>query len=450
MNQNEYEAWLADLGARRIVLAELHHAAGVEYVATAPFISEPTDADPNRVYDDILVAAVDITTRIDGLIGFGEVELLDDGNITPWVAYAWQGHPIRLYLGGPEWPRDEFRLLAEGRNGGITSARRGELVFSMQDESSVLDERIDTGQLPDDAGPVPLALGSVYNAPAFRVASQTLTYRASYLPVTSITAKDNGNPVTHATDTAGGTIELADPLNGELSVAIEEPHNTPAQVCQWVADYYGITLGTIELPSYTVGLYYNGDVTGAQILDELCEGLGAYWYIDALGQLTAKQRVEPASADITLVSDDFAQHQITLAETEPPWKGLTLRWGRNYLPLTNIAGVVEEDTPSEAARLRKEWRESTASQVIDDYPLAERAERNSVIANATDAATERDRLLALRSVRREVWSIESFLPLVNVGQAIAVDHPRLAGRVGRINSVARSPTRGTTNLEVWL
>ncbi|WP_447043973.1 hypothetical protein [Vreelandella sp. H-I2] len=450
MSDQEYERWLADLSASRVLLAHLHHAGGVEYVATGPFISKPTDTDPNRVYDDCLNAAVDISTRIDGLVGFGEVALQDDGEITHWVANAWQGHPIKLYLGGPEWSRDDFRLLAQGRNGGISDARKGVLAFVMEDESSVFDERIDTGQLPDDAGPVPLTLGSVYNAPAYLLTPDPYRFKASFLPVTALNPKDNGNPIAHTKELSSGAFVLSNGLIGTLTVDIEEQHNTPLKIVEWVAAHYGVALGDIALPGYTVGLYYNGEVTGAQILDELCEGLGAYWYRNAVGALTVRQRVLPTEADITLDVDDIEVDQIRLASTESPWKGLTLRWGRNYSPLSTVAGAVEANSPGEASRLRTEWRESRATQAVDDYPLAKREEVNSVIQNADDAATERDRLLALRAQRRETWSLKAFLPPVRVAMAIAVDHSRLAGRVGRIASVSRSPTRGTTDMEIWL
>jgi len=451
MTDAQYQAWLTDLTVERILLAELVHAGGVEYVATAPYISRPGDSDPNRPYDDILTTAVDISTRIDGLISFGEVSLLDDGSVSDWVVRAWRGHPIRLYLGGPGWPRDDFRLLARGRNGGVTESRRGSLTFAMEDESSVLDEAIDTGDLPDDAGPVPLALGSVYNAPAYLLQPAPYAFKASYLPVNGLAPKDNGNPISHTANLSGGSFELSASIVGTLTVDIEEPHNTPQQVCEWVAGQYGISVSEISLPAYVIGLYYNSEVTGRQILDELCEGLGAYWYLNALGELVVRQHVEPSGTpDITLVSDEIVYDQIRLSETQPPWRGLTLRWGRNHSTLTTVAGTIEDNQPAEAARLRREWRESAASQSVTDYPLAERATRDSAIQSVGDAVTERDRLLMLRSVRREVWSIEAFLPPVHVGQTIVVEHPRLIGRVGRIIGVSRSPTRGATNLEVWL
>ncbi|WP_438454916.1 hypothetical protein [Vreelandella venusta] len=454
MTDAQYENWLTNLSANRILLAELHHAGGIEYVATGGFVSRPTDANPNRPYIDILSKAIDISTRIDGVAGFGRLELFDNGEITDWVDRAWHGHPIILRLGAPDWPLDDFRVLARGRNAGLKESRRGVIMFDMEDESSIFDQQIDTGELPDASGPVPLALGSVYNAPAYLLSTAPYAFKASYLPVTALAPKDNGDDTVISTvDLANGSFELSASLVGTLTVDIEEQHNTPLKVCQWVADYYGVTLGDVDLPSYTVGLYYNGDVTGRQILDELCEGLGAYWYRNALGELVVQQHKEALNPDLGLVVDEIEEDKIRLIDTQPPWRALTLRYRRNYSTLSTISGDVEQNNPSEAARLRNEWRESRASQSVSYYPLAEqaeRAERNSVIQNEADANTERDRLLALRGVRRDVWSIEAFTPPVQAGMAIAVDHPRLAGRIGRVTNVNRSPTRGTTNLELWL
>ncbi len=450
MTDQEYANWLADTSATRVVLCELDYAGGTRYVANFPFISLPSDAAPNRIFDDLLIEAVDIDTRIDGLIGFGEITLVDDGSITDWSADAWRGHEIRLLLGGPDWPLDDFRLHAVGINGGITGASRGELTFEMIDSSALLDEVIDTGSLPDDAGPVPLALGAVYNAPAFRSSTTTLEYTASYLPVTALTPKDIGNPVPHTDDLTNGKFTLSNATQAELTVDIEEAHNTPALIAQWVADQYGIIVGEIDMPAYTVGLYYSNEVSGRQILDELCDGLGAYWYIDQLGELIVRQRSIPTVAEITLFDDDIADGQIALSDTQPPWSSLTLRWGRNYAALRQVAGVIEDDEPNEAARLKREWSESKATQSLQDYPLAEEVVRDTCISNATDAETERDRLLLQRSVRRDIYTIEAFMPVVEVAQAISVEHPRMAGKIGSVISVSRSPTNGTTELGVWV
>lgn len=449
MTDDQYKNWLADLSAPRIVLCELEYAGGTEHVASHPYISHPTDAQPNQVYDDLLVEAIDIETRIDGLISFGEISLVDDGSITDWVGRAWQGHEIRLYLGGPDWSRDDFRLHARGINGGISSALRGELVFEMIDQSAKLDEPIDTGSLPDDAGPVPLALGRVYNAPAYRSSTTTLEYTASFLPADALNPKDIGNSVPHADDLAGGKFTLDNATQSKLTVDIEEAHDTPAQVVQWVASEYGLTVSEVSLPAYSVGLYYNAETSGREILDDLCRGLGAYWYLDPLGQLVVRQHVIPTAADVTITIDDIVRGEIGMTATEQPWQSLTLKWGRNYSPLSSVAGVVEDNDAAKAARLKREWSESKAEQDVSDHPLAETPTRDSSIQSASDAATERDRLLALRTVRSDTWEIEAFMPPVEAGQAIEILHPRIEGLIGRITAVSRSPTRATTTIDVW-
>lgn len=449
MTDADYQAWLADLAATRCVLCELDYAGGTEYVASRPFISRPSDADPNRVYDDLLMEAIDIETRTDGLIAFGEISLIDDGSLWRWVNRAWQGYGVRLYLGAPDWSRDDFRLHARALNNGITTAKRGELAFELVDQSAALDAPIDTGSLPDGAGPVPLALGQVYNAPLYRISSTSLTYRASYLAATALTPKDSGNTVPHSEDLAGGTVTLDNAPGDALTIDIAEAHDTPAAIAQWVADRYDLTVGEISLPDYTVGLYYDAAVTGRQILDELCQGLGAYWFLDALGELVVRQHVIPNTADVVIGVDDIADGQIALAETERPWKSLTLQWGRNYAPLRSVAGVVEDNDASEAARLKRTWSESSATQSVTNHPLADEATRSSCIQSAADAATERDRLLAIRTMRADVWEIDAFLPPVTVGQSIEVDHPLTLGMIGRLVSVSRAPTRSVTTIQVW-
>lgn len=451
MTELDYDLWLEDLSAPRIILVEMDYAGGTEYLASRPYISKPTDSTPNRVYNDYVVEVIDIETRIDGATSFGEITLVDDGEITHWVDRAWQGHGIRLYLGGPDWSLDDFKLYAIGINGGITSARLGEITFEMTDHSAVFDEPIDTGSLPDDAGPVPLALGKVYNAPAYRTSDGTqYEYKASFLPCVSLTPKEGGSTTLNVTNhPSEGRFVLDAPVLLDLTVDIEEEHNTPTKIAQWVADYYGKEVAEINLPNYSAGLHFNTEVSGRQILEELRSGLGAYWYLDRLDRLVVRQHVIPTVADVTLTVDDIERNQIALVDTEQPWKSLTLRWGRNYAPVRNVAAIVDEDTPAEAARLAREWSESKATQEVNDHPLAEDATRDSCIASADDAAIERDRLMALRTVRGDTWEIEGFTPPVDVGQAIEILHPRITGLLGRIVSVSRSPTRNATTLRVW-
>jgi len=443
----QYEEWLADIDSVRVLLAELDYSGGTAYVATAPFISTPNDSDPNRVYDDILEEAVDATTRIDGLVSFGEVGLINDGELNPWIDRAWNGWPIRLYLGDPTWSRDDFRLWARGVNGGISTAQIGRLAFRMLDTSAGLDVEIDTGDLPNENGPIPLALGSVYNAPAFLLQPAPYEFKASFLPVLELTPKDNGNPIPHTDNLSNGSFEIPSGLVGTLTVDIEEQNNTPALVAQWVANEYGVVIDTIDLPDYTVGLYYKNRVSGRKILDDLCEGIGAYWYINRVGEMVIRQQTVPTEASAVILGDDIAQDQVRLTETQSPWRDYSLQYKQNHNTLTTVADTVND---TEAERLKRQWQEDRQRQSVDDYPLAESVTRPSVLQSQADAATEVARVLSIRSVRRDIWSIETFTPQVNEGDAVTVEVDLMAGKVGRVISIARSPTRGETSLEVWI
>lgn len=450
----QYDRWLSDLNARRVLLVEMEHSDGTEYVASSPYVSLPSDSDPNRLYNDVLVRAVDISTRIDGLIGFGELELVDDGELTSWRAFAWRGWPVRLYLGDPEWSRDDFRLLAHARNGGISRATRGELIFIVEDNSSALAEPIDTGRIPEafGGGPVPLALGHCYNTPTTRVSTQALTYRVSFLAIGTSpnppVVKDNG--VSVSMTVSGGTFTLNAPPAGVVTCDVKNSINTPVAIVNWVASRYGFSVAAADLPAYEVGLYYDDEVSGAQILDDLCEGLGAYWHLNEANELVVKQHTAPGTPEEWLADDDLTYGSIELIETESPWRKLTLRWGRNHSVLSTVASSIIQNEPEEAARLQSDWRESSATQAVPAYPLAEDVVRETPIQNAADAEAERDRLLALRSVRREVWRAEAFFPRMDVGVTIGVLQADLDGRPCVVKSINRSPTLEVTELEIWL
>ncbi|MFD2317070.1 hypothetical protein [Halomonas organivorans] len=114
---------------------------------------------------------------------------------------------------------------------------------------------------------------------------------------------------------------------------------------------------------------------GAQILDDLCDGLGAYWYLDPTGGIVARRYTVNLLAPVaTIVGDDIVRDQISLSETLRPWKSLTLRWGRNYSPLSApIAGDVEANQPTEAARLRRDWSDSSSTQSLPEYRMPRRS-----------------------------------------------------------------------------
>jgi len=448
----QYAAWLQSPSARRVLLAEMHHASGVEYVASQPYVSGPNDNDPNRIYNDLLRGAVDITTRLDGRPELGELNLVDDGGISHWVGYQWRGHPLVLRLGSPDWPLDDFRVLARQSMAGVLGAQRGEVRLGVYDASSQLDRPVARATLPDGQ-PVPLVLGQVLGAEAVRVDTETLTYRVSQLPVDNLVVRDGNGPVlNHTADYANGQFVASAYTPRTIRCEVTEAHSTPTQIIQWVADQYGLSLDpAMTLPTYTLGLRYGSEVSGRQILDDVCNAISAHWSINLLGELTVQRLTQPTEADQVLDADDIEFGGIALTDTQEPLASLTLRYAQNHSPLDEVAGSINDADPDLADRLRTAWLAETSSNAVGQYPLAPDQTLDTALTDGADVTTELQHRLSIRSVRRDVWELRAFLPADTslTGKAVSVNHPRLVGRLGRIISTRLSPIREQLTLEVW-
>ncbi|MBB1485890.1 hypothetical protein [Oceanospirillum sediminis] len=452
ITDDQYQHWLRQPNEPRVLLAELEHSAGKEYVANHPYISHPGDSVPNQPYNDILSGVFDITSRLDALLAVGDLQLTDDSSISHWQEYLWRGYPVVLKLGAPDWSLDDFRIIARQTNGGVQEARRGRMVLSLYDASARLDKSIERPEINGKDRPEPLILGDVFGVPAIRTDTQSLNYIVSWLPITSVIVRDGNGPVmSHSPDYPSGQFVTQSYTPRSISCEVKEPHNTAALVFQWVADRYGLTLMPVSVPDYKLGLYYDGEVTGRQILDDVCRSIGAHWSITLQGELQVRQLTLPGPADFELYADDIAQDQVALIRTEEPWRELRFNFSRNHTPLSEVAGSVNDNDPAMAERLRQDWLTETRTHNLPDYPLAPEQSLDTVIADRADAVTESTRRMSIRAERHEVWELEVFIVWSGdiVGSAVHINHSRLTGRIGRVISARMSPTQDKTVLEVW-
>jgi len=457
ISEAQYEAWLNRSNSERVVLVELHHSGGIEYIANRPYVSQPGDSMPNTPFNDVLKEVSDVTTRIDGVIELGDIELVDDGSLSGWVDRKWRGHSVVLRLGDADWSYDDFRIIARQINGGISSYRRGQIVFDIYDQTSLLDTPIQRPVMSvTDDRPQPVIFGQVIGALATQISTQSLLYQFSWLPVSSLTVRDgNGPEMSHTADLANGQFTLSAYTPRSVICEVTEPHTTALSIVKWVANHYGITVVSgITLPGYTLGLRYDGEVTGRQILDDVCRSIGAKWQINLIGELTVKQLVLPDQAQpaaVHIYADDIELDGIELTQTDEPFKSLAVSYARNYSPMTEVAGSINDTDPSLAKRLRKEWEVAKSEQSLPAYPLAIDQTIETNLVNQADAETERNRRLQIRSQRRDTWSITAFITSTKatVGASIDIHHPYLSGRIGRIISTRMSPISDRIEMEVW-
>jgi len=448
----EYQAWLQDPAATRVLLVDLQHADGWEYVASRPYITRPSDSAPNRIYRDLLIDAAGITVRLDAVPEVGDLLLVDDGSIASWVDRRWRGFSVILRLGDPAWSFDDFRVIARQRSAGILSASRGELRMGVHDATALLDVAVDRPLLPNGQ-PTPLILGHVLGVSAVRISDAALQYRVSQLPLSALTVRDGTGPLlTHTPNLGAGEFLLASYTPRTLWCDATEPHLMPALIVQWVAGEYGISVADdVSLPEYEIGLYYTDVVTGRQILDDLCAAIGARWSINLLGELDVRVFDVPSVADLVLTADDIELGGVTLTATEEPVRQLVMKYAENKQPLTEVAGSIEDSAPALAERLRQQWLSESVVNSLPDYPLAAEQEVETALQSKANATAECQRRQAIRSQRRDIWELKVFLPpdAALVGKGIEVLHPRLSGRIGRIIRMSLNPIRETATIEVW-
>lgn len=113
-----------------------------------------------------------------------------------------------------------------------------------------------------------------------------------------------------------------------------------------------------------------------------------------------------------------------------------------------MAGSIDAAT---SERLKSEWLAVSGSNPVADYPLAPDQTLETALQLQTHAAVERNRRLALKAQRHDVFELRVLRAGLHdvVGKTLAVDHPRLAGRLGRIISARSAPLRDQVTLEVW-
>lgn len=122
----QFAQWLIGDGPR-VVLAELRFsyesagapAEGTVYLSSGSYFTRPEDSPPNVAYRDTIsgLPGVRMSINPDSLGGFtqisvGELTLHNgDGSLDFLLDLIIDGREVNFYLGSPEWPRSDFRVM---------------------------------------------------------------------------------------------------------------------------------------------------------------------------------------------------------------------------------------------------------------------------------------------------------------------------------------------------
>lgn len=202
------------------------------------------------------------------------------------------------------------------------------------------------------------------------------------------------------------------------------------------------------LNSAEVGVYVTDETSALNVMDELAQSIGAWYGFDALGRFRMGQLVAPAGTpaltlnDYQIILETGGTKGIRKVTPRDETNGLptyryTLKYQKNYtVQDSDIAGAV---TDARRAFLKLDYRSvvSEDASVKTQYLTSTPIERQTLLTDATAAATEAARLLALFKVRRNTYEVDvrldsATLAALDLGVVVNLIYPRFGLNSGQL------------------
>ena len=171
LGEQQQQEWLSE-DNEKIIICDIvfyNKAAGttqVGYFSNYPYITPHTDSftplnadfytpalpDVNNIpYVDILINIPNIISKIDSDINIGAIEFLNaDGEFDEYITYAWEGWPLRIYIGDKSWIKDDFILILEAVSSVISSPRPNIMSLGIRDKKEVFNVKVQTQLITED------------------------------------------------------------------------------------------------------------------------------------------------------------------------------------------------------------------------------------------------------------------------------------------------------------
>jgi len=487
----QFLAWLRTSTERMVLVeADVWSGGGVvtRYMSNRGWVSAPTDTPASTAYDDIVLDVPGIRAQMaDALQGrsvvsFGDIEIGNwSGERDSWLTDAWDGRPLRIYLGDASWAKSDFRLVFNGATADIQAHGTSRLTLRLRDRQIVLDRPMLSavvGGTGSTAGQrIPCCYGQVYNAEPLMVDATARRYQVHDGQIQAITAvRSNGevvNPANYTVDLATGTFVTAFSIPGTITCDVQGSA-TGGLYINRVGDIFGrilterglLTAGDIDGSAVVnlnhdspgvVGLYVRDDSTTVlDALDALITGVGGYYAVARDGTFTGGLFAAATGSPLmTITDDDLVVGGVELSRRIIPLKSVRLGYDRNWAP----GGTISTNVTDEAtrARLRDEYRIASAvTSGSAQYLLATDSDViPTVFVSATDATTEATRRAGLYGVLRRVFTLRATLAAqpLRLGNVVALDLSRfgLAGGVlARVIGLRESITTDSVEVEVWV
>jgi hypothetical protein len=488
ITDQQYTDWLNSDAPQRALLVEAKAydvSAGAEvthYLSTHPFVSLPADTPANQAYDDIIIEVPLFTQRIPEALGgssqsgWGDIIVSNESGVRDdWLEDAWDGRALKLLVGDPSWPRDDFRTVVDGFSADIVSLDERRIALRARDKSWALNVPIQTsligGSSVNKDKLKPLCFGDCFNVEPVLTDAATHKYQVHDGITEDIPAvREGGNATAFTEQLADGTFTLTGSPTARITAdvlgASTGPYlTTVADIVEHILTTRTIlTSGDLDAAAFTafdalcaqtVGLYLREGGLVASALDALVRAVGGYWTWTRDGLFTLGRLDAPSGTPVLeLIADDIALNGIRIARRILPVKAERFGYRRNWTPQAETVGAVSEANRALYAAPYKTVTASNPAVPAVHLLADEPAEFPTLLQVEAEAQTEVNRDAALYSTLRYVHEVQCFAAPFQIycGQVIRITHPTKLfadGRLVTVVGIRESPTRKKCVLEVF-
>lgn len=260
-------------------------------------------------------------------------------------------------------------------------------------------------------------------------------------------------------------------LTADASQGAAAANRTAGQLWSQVLQKAGVSGGSISAAditaldtaaNYVLGVYVgpDSDTSAIEVLDMLAASVGAWYGPDVAGLWRIKRVAAPSGAGVCTLTTLEVLSIERLVSQDPglgiPAYQVTVQYAPLWAVQVDLAAAVSADRSS---FLAKEYRKTVASDaaVLTVYPTSPALTFKTLINTAANAGTERDRLLALYKVRRDMLQVSvradaATGALLVAGAVLKLALPRYAMTAGKaflVVSVSAEYRTGTYTLTLW-
>lgn len=483
----DYQTWLSRDTPRCVLVEAKAYSGGAEttrYLSNISFTSRPSDGPANIAYEERIRAVPGFSAQLSELFtgsslpSWGDLEIINEsGSIDSWLNDAWDGRALKMYIGDPAWPKNDFRLVLDGVAADIYAKDRTTLALRLRDKTWRLNVPAQTsligGSTANANNPKPLCYGECFNVEPVLIDAALHKYQVHDGAINAISAvRDSGVAVSYTADASAGTFTLSTTPAGRVTADVQgaKPGGVYLTKCadivqDLVTARSTLTAADIDTANFTafnatcpqtLGLYVRARENLIPLIDSLVVSVGGFWTFSRAGMLQLGRLETPAGTPvISLTADDVAEDGISVRRRDLPVETYRVGYKKNFtVQRDGLAGAV---TDADRAAYGAEYlvESSTNAGVKTAFLLAQNPDIDgTLIAGASDAAIEAARLAALFSVIRSVYEVDGYaLPFkASLGNVVSLDHPRFGfagGALAIVVGMVERTTNSKAKLLLW-